>query len=56
VKHLSLVVLAACTLATGCASYTQRTDVEKPVPAQTTVYSTVPAPAATTTSTSVSVN
>ena len=53
-KYLTLVALAACTLAAGCASYTQRTVVEKPVPAQPTVYST--APASTTTTTSVSVN
>ena len=52
-KYLTLLVVAACTLAAGCASYTQRTVVEKPVPAQTTVYSTAPAPATTTTSVSV---
>ena len=54
VKYLTLVAVAACTLAAGCASYTERTVVQKPVPAQTTVYSTAPAP--TTTTTSVSVN
>ena len=53
-KYLTLVALAACTLAAGCASYTERTIVEKPVPAQSTVYATTPAP--TTTTTSVSVN
>jgi hypothetical protein len=55
-KYLTLVVVAACTLVAGCASYTERTVVEKPVPvpAQATVYSTAPAP--TTTTTSVSVN
>ena len=41
-KYLTLVAVAACALATGCASYTQRTVVEKPVPAQPTVYSTAP--------------
>jgi hypothetical protein len=55
VKYLTLLVVAACTLAAGCASYTQRTVVEKPVPAQTTIYGTAPAPT-TTTTTSVSVN
>jgi hypothetical protein len=54
VKYLTLVAVAACTLAAGCASYTERTVVQKPVPAQTTVYSTAPPP--TTTTTSVSVN
>ncbi len=53
-KYLTLVAVAACTLAVGCASYTERTVVQKPVPAQTTVDSTAPAP--TTTTTSVSVN
>lgn len=53
-KYLTLVAVAACALAAGCASYTQRTVVEKPVPAQPTIYSTAPAP--TTTTTSVSVN
>ena len=53
-KHLTLVALAACTLAVGCMSYTERTVVQKPVPAQSTVYTTQPA--ATTTTTSVSVN
>jgi len=52
VNYLTLVAVAACTLAAGCASYTERTVVQKPVPAQTTVYSTAP----TTTTTSVSVN
>ena len=53
-KYLTLVAVAACALAAGCASYPQRTVVEKPVPAQPTVYSTAPGP--TTTTTSVSVN
>ncbi len=54
-KPLALVAAVACLLAAGCASYTQRTVVEKPVPAQSTVYTT-PAPVGTTTTTSVSVN
>jgi hypothetical protein len=54
VKPLTLVAVAACTLAAGCMSYTERTVVQKPVPAQSTVYTTQPA--ATTTTTSVSVN
>ena len=41
-KYLTLVALAACTLATGCMSYTERTVVQKPVPAQSTVYTTSP--------------
>jgi hypothetical protein len=41
----------ACTLAAGCMSYTERTVVQKPVPAQSTVYTTQPAA-----TTSVSVN
>jgi hypothetical protein len=53
-KYLTLIALAACTFATGCMSYTERTVVQKPVPAQSTVYTTTPAP--TTTTTSVSVN
>ncbi len=53
-KYLTLVALAACTFATGCMSYSERTVVQKPVPAQSTVYTTSPAP--TTTTTSVSVN
>jgi hypothetical protein len=52
VKYLTLIALAACTFATGCMSYTERTVVQKPVPAQSTVYTTAP----TTTTTSVSVN
>jgi hypothetical protein len=55
VKHLTLVALAACTLAAGCMSYTERTVVQKPAPAQSTVYAPAP-PATTTTTTSVSVN
>jgi len=54
VKYLTLVIGAACTLVVGCASYTERTVVEKPVPAQAPVYGTAPAP--TTTTTTVSVN
>ena len=53
-KYLTLVVLAACTFVAGCMSYTERTVVQKPVPAQPVVYTTQPAP--TTTTTSVSVN
>ena len=54
-KYLTLVIVgAACMFAGACASYTERTVVEKPVPAQATVYSTAPAP--TTTTTSVSIN
>jgi hypothetical protein len=56
VNYLTLLVVAACTLAAGCASYTERTVVEKPVPAPGTVYRTAPAPASTTTTTTVSVN
>ena len=41
-KYLTLVALAACTFATGCMSYTERTVVQKPVPAQSTVYTTTP--------------
>jgi hypothetical protein len=54
VKYLTLVALAACSLVAGCMSYTERTVVQKPVPAQPVVYTTQPA--ATTTTTSVSVN
>ena len=32
-RPVALVVLAACTLAAGCATYTERV-VEKPVPAK----------------------
>ena len=32
-KYLTLVALAVCTFATGCMSYTERTVVQKPVPA-----------------------
>ena len=53
-KYLTLVALAACTFATGCMSYTERTVVQKPVPAQPAVYTTQPV--ATTSTTSVSVN
>lgn len=55
-KPFTLIAVAACILAGGCASYTERKVVEKPVPAQSTVYTTPAAPAATTTTTSVSVN
>jgi hypothetical protein len=54
VKYLTLVALAACTFAAGCMSYTERTVVQKPVPAQPAVYTTQPV--ATTSTTSVSVN
>ena len=47
-----LIALAASFLAAGCASYTERTVVQKPVPAQSTVYTTAPA----TTTTTLSVN
>jgi hypothetical protein len=56
VKYLTLITLAACTLAAGCASYTERTVVQKPAPAQSAVYTTTPVPSTTTTTTSVSVN
>ena len=50
-KYLTLVALAVCTFVAGCMSYTERTVVQKPVPAQPVVYTTTPA--ATTTSVSV---
>lgn len=53
-KPLVLAAVAACLMAAGCASYTERKVVEKPVPAQTTVYTT-PAPAGTATTTTYSV-
>jgi len=34
VKSLPMITLAACALAAGCATYTERV-VEKPVPART---------------------
>ena len=40
---MSLIVVAAATLAAGCASYTERTVVEKPTP----VVTPVPAPGST---------
>ena len=53
VKHVTLIALAACTLGAGCATYTERTVVEKPVPARTVYTETTPAtvvpPPATTT-------
>lgn len=41
-KPATLIALAACILAAGCATYS-RTTVEKPVPATTTTATTVPA-------------
>ena len=52
-KYLTLVTLAACTFVAGCMSYTERTIVQKPVPAQPVVYTTQPAAATTTTAVSV---
>ena len=52
-KQVAIVLIAACSFVTGCASYTERV-VEKPVPARTAertaVYdNTAPVPAQTTT-------
>ncbi len=52
-KQVAIVLIAACSFVTGCASYTERV-IEKPVPARTAertvVYdNTAPVPAQTTT-------
>jgi len=51
-KQVAIILIGACTLVAGCASYTERV-VEKPVPARTAertvVYDTGPAPTQTTT-------
>jgi len=58
-KHIALVAIAACTLTAGCSIRTERTVVEKPVPATvttertTTIPSDLVSPATTTTTTYV---
>ena len=42
-KHVALIAVAACTMAAGCASYSERV-VEKPRPATTTQRTTVTEP------------
>jgi hypothetical protein len=52
VKQVAIIIIAACSLVAGCATYTERV-VEKPVPARpverTVVYDTTPGAAPTTT-------